>query len=424
MSTQSSLIVGRAAAVPEGWDVVPISEILTEFRGGAPLKPSDFTPIGIPVLPKGAVGRSGWLSLNDQGVQYCSPEYAQAHLANQVDNSFTIVVLRDLVPSGPSIGQIVQVKEPCRYVLAQGVYGFKLNDRAHPGFLAQMSNSSSYRRLMNSIMVGSTQVHVTNTAFKQAEILLPPPSEQRAIAAALSDADALIASLEALIAKKRAINRAATRELLSRRRRFPGYAEEWAEVTLEQCCAFITKGSTPTTYGFSWAKSGILFLRSECVSDHGLDLSESMMISEKAHAALKRSEVVGGDILITITGNVGRVVRLPEQFGPANINQHIARIRVTAPEMHPEFVALALDQEEYRRHYASVLTGQAYPQIGLKQVRDTVVPKPSLNEQKAIAESLWDIRREVSELEARLVKTRNIKQGMMQDLLSGRVRLV
>lgn len=148
------------------------------------------------------------------------------------------------------------------------------------------------------------------------------------------------------------------------------------------------------------------------------------MISEKAHAALKRSEVVGGDILMTITGNVGRVVQLAQEFGPANINQHIARIRVTAPEVHPEFVAHTLNQGKYRRHYTSILTGQAYPQIGLKQVRETVISKPPLGEQIDIAEALSDMDAEIAKLEAKLSKARQVKRGMMQDLLNGRVRLI
>src|SRR5690349_21620988 len=103
----------------------------------------------------------------------------------------------------------------------------------------------------------------------------------------------------------------------------------WPYHQLQSLTAFITKGSTPTTYGFEWVNDGILFLRSECVSEAGLDLSQSMCISEKAHAVLKRSEIIKGDILITITGNVGRVVLLNQSFRKGNINQHIARIRVT-----------------------------------------------------------------------------------------------
>src|SRR2546428_7351796 len=199
---------------------------------------------------------------------------------------------------------------------------------------------------------------------------------------------------------------------------------DWKSTPLQQVSAFITKGSTPTTYGFAWQPEGILFLRSECVSERGLDLSQSMFISGEAHQVLRRSEVRAGDILMTITGNVGRVVHLQEGFGEANINQHIARIRIVHEEVAAPFVLHILSQPVVRRYYNLITTGQAYPQISLTQVRETEVPMPSLAEQAAIATILTDMDAEIAALEKKLAKARQIKQGMMQELLTGRTRLI
>ena len=87
----------EAGEIPEEWKAVCIGDIVADFRGGASLKPSDFTQSGVRVLPKGGVARSGKLRIEDAGLQHCSEEYAEAHGSNQVDNSYTIVVLRDLV---------------------------------------------------------------------------------------------------------------------------------------------------------------------------------------------------------------------------------------------------------------------------------------------------------------------------------------
>src|SRR5205823_4709567 len=133
---------------------------------------------------------------------------------------------------------------------------------------------------------------------------------------------------------------------------------------------FITKGATPTTYGYRWESAGVPFLRSECVSDRGLDMRQSMFISPAANEVLRRSQVVDGDVLMTITGNVGRVVRLAG-IGDANINQHIARIRIKDPRFDSGFVYHYLSQKPMREHYTSIVTGQAYPQISLVQVRET-----------------------------------------------------
>ncbi|HYU76590.1 MAG TPA: restriction endonuclease subunit S [Ktedonobacteraceae bacterium] len=200
--------------------------------------------------------------------------------------------------------------------------------------------------------------------------------------------------------------------------------EDWEPTPLGLLSAFITKGATPTTYGFSWVSEGVLFLRSECVSEQGLDLTQSMFITPEAHNVLKRSEIRAGDILITITGNVGRVIYLSHDFGSANINQHIARIRITDSNVAADYVFHFLSQSTIRKYYGSIITGQAYPQISLKQVRDTRVPiPPTKSEQTAIATALSDTDSLIASLDRLIAKKRDIKQATMQQLLTGKRRL-
>ena len=265
---------------------------------------------------------------------------------------------------------------------------------------------------------------LSSSVLSRIGLPLPPLPEQRVIAAALSDMDALLAKLDQFIAKKRDLKQAAMQQLLTGQTRLPGFSGEWEEKPVARFSAFVTKGATPTTYGFNWEDDGVVFLRSECVSADGLDLTQSMFISEPAHAALARGEVRSGDILITITGNVGRVVRLSPDFGFANINQHIARIRVKDHDVSAAFVFHWLSQASVRANYALITTGQAYPQISLKQVRETMVPLPSFAEQTAIATVLSDMDAEFAALEALRDKTRALEQGMMQELLTGRIRLI
>ncbi|MDK9716554.1 MAG: restriction endonuclease subunit S [Trichlorobacter sp.] len=200
------------------WEEVAIGCLVQDFRGGAPFSPSDFIRTGVKVLPKGGVCRGGLLKVEEEDLQYCSTEYADAHQRNQVNKDYTIVVLRDLVPSGPSIGLIVRIPDSEKYVLAQGVYGFKVNElRASSSYLIQLSNTSWYRQVMNEIMVGSTQVHITNTAFKKVIVSLPPLPEQTAIAAILSDMDTEIAALEQKRDKNRLLKQGMMQELLTGR---------------------------------------------------------------------------------------------------------------------------------------------------------------------------------------------------------------
>jgi type I restriction enzyme, S subunit len=271
---------------------------------------------------------------------------------------------------------------------------------------------------------GGAQQSLNRNFIATVPIGVPLPPEQRAIANALSNVDALLDGLDRLIAKKRYLKQVAMQQLLTGKSRLPGFESEWETMRLADVSAFITKGSTPTTYGFGWQLSGVLFLRSECVSPEGLDLAQSMFISAEAHRVLRRSAVQSNDLLITITGNVGRVVRLPGDFGEANINQHIARIRIVDAATHPGWVYHFLSQPGVQQHFEKITTGQAYPQISLAQVRDAVIPRPAISEQREISAALDDMDGEITVLKARRDKTRDLKRAMMQELLSGRTRLV
>ena len=191
---------------------------------------------------------------------------------------------------------------------------------------------------------------------------------------------------------------------------------------LKSISGFITKGATPTTYGFIWERSGIPFLRSECVSPHGLDMRQAMFISPEADAVLSRSRVRDGDILMTITGNVGRVVRMAH-LGVANINQHIARVRITDQTFDADFIFHFLSQPRIRAHYETITTGQAYPQISLTQVRSTRVPVLPLLKQREIASALSAADDLIESFERLIAKKQAIKQGMVQQLLTGQTRL-
>lgn len=198
---------------------------------------------------------------------------------------------------------------------------------------------------------------------------------------------------------------------------------DWEVKELHSCSEFITKGATPTTYGFSWVKEGIIFLRSECVSERGLELGAAMFISEEADKAMKRSSLQDEDILMTITGNVGRVCKVPIGFPKANINQHIARIRIKNSLYELDFIFQYLKQDKISKEYLKITTGQAYPQISLEQVRGTQIPLPPLPEQKAIAHILSLMDTAINKNNLLIAKKELQKKWLMQNLLTGKKRL-
>lgn len=195
----------------------------------------------------------------------------------------------------------------------------------------------------------------------------------------------------------------------------------WPIHTLESLAVFITKGGTPTTYGHDWAdaSTGIPFFRSECVTDNGFAPKGMNFISPAAHQQMVRSEVKPGDLLMTITGNVGRVAKAPEEFATANINQHIARIRVLGtPDADADYVYHCLKHDGYAAYYRSIFTGQAYPQISLQQVRETPIALPPVAERRKIAAILTAVDDKLDVIARQIEATQTLKQGLMQTLFS------
>lgn len=304
--------------IPEDWDVKPFCTIAQLERGKFTARPRNdprYYGGDIPFIQTGDVTNSNGLiacfsqTLNEKGLKV-SKIFPAGTLF------FTIAA---------NIGDV----------------GFSVFDTACPDSLVAITPAKNINKVwlaqelkkrkqsFEGLATHNAQMNINLEKLKPYLLPIPTTEEQTAIANALSDTDALIQSLEKLITKKRAIKTATMQQLLTGKKRLPGFdchpngelkgykqtelgevPEDWEVETLANLSGFITKGSTPTTYGFGWEKEGILFLRSECVSESGLDLSESMYISSKAHGVLKRSEVQSGDILITITGNVGRVIYL------------------------------------------------------------------------------------------------------------------
>ncbi len=175
------------------WRNDKIGYHIESHKGGAPLTPTDFAPYSeYEVIPKKAINEGGRLNLNVNTPTYCSESFYHNNLQSVVDSSYLITTLRDLVPSGPSIGYIVKFNGSKKYILAQGVYGLKHQKTIFPDFLIHFSNSILYRKLVNAIMVGSTQVHIRNGDFFNLPIKLPSILEQQKIASCLSSLDALI----------------------------------------------------------------------------------------------------------------------------------------------------------------------------------------------------------------------------------------
>ena len=251
-------------------------------------------------------------------------------------------------------------------------------------------------------------------------LAIPPYDEQCAIVTVLSDVDALLDGLDRLIAKKRDLKQAAMQQLLTGRTRLPGFQDEWG---LKQVKEFTscTSGGTPSTqmpayWGGSirWMSSGELHLKyvhdvDGRITEHGLINSSTQILPTSC-------------VLVGLAGQGKTRGTVAMNLVPLCTNQSIAAI-LPNPTFVPEYLYHCLDNRyEELRELSSGDGGRGG--LNLMIIGSLIIPFPSFSEQRKIAFILSDMDAEITALEAHRDKTRNLKQAMMQELLTGRTRLV
>lgn len=271
-------------------------------------------------------------------------------------------------------------------------------------------------------MSGNAITRLTLEKIRNLRFPVPPTlSEQQAIAEALSDADALIESLEQLLAKKRQIKQGAMQELLTGQRRPAGFAGQW-EVKCLARLADIRSGGTPSTSRPEYWDGDILWCTpSDITALNGYKyLSHTgRRISDAGLKASSAEVIPGKSVVMTSRATIGECAI---NLVPLATNQGFKNF-VPFDDVDVEFLYYLLLMQT--QGFISLCGGSTFLEIGKTQLAAYEVTVPlDRREQTAIAAVLSDMDAEIAALEGKLAKARSVKQGMMQELLTGRIRLV
>ncbi|MEH0076927.1 restriction endonuclease subunit S [Pannonibacter sp. Pt2] len=267
---------------------------------------------------------------------------------------------------------------------------------------------------------------INKSTFGRLIVAMPPLPEQQAIAAALSDADGVVAGLERVIAKKRLIKQGAMQDLLTARRRLPGFSGEWevkrlgelGEISGSGVDKKLREGEQPVrllnytdVYRETYIRGTIL--------DHWVTAPE---------AKARRCSVRKGDVFFTPTSetpdDIARSAVAAEDIPNATYSYHVVRLRFKEEDCL-DFWAHMFEIDSFRAQARQNADGSGTRYIvTLPKFRNMTVRIPNRKEREAIGEILRDMSIELEVLDARLAKARAVKEGMMQNLLTGRVRLV
>lgn len=297
------------------------------------------------------------------------------------------------------------------------------------GFYRNYFKTDTFIKRLNGAVYGIRDgKQIGYEDFGDMYVHCPPLAEQERIAEILIQCDRVIELKEQKLDELKQLKKEFLRKMFPAKGcdtpeiRFPGFTGAWEQRKLGNISDFITKGATPTTYGFSWESSGIPFFRNDSIKNNVFVFGEFSYISEAANEALKRSEVQEDDILIAITGEIGKVGIIPASVKKANINQHTARIRIHKDAL-PYFVYQYLASDETQKEYQKIKTGISMPQLSLEQVRKIAIRIPEEDEQKRIAECLSNLDTLITLHQRELEETKTYKKTLAKLLLTGIVRV-
>ena len=391
------------------WNKNTIGNFVLNYKGGASLTPADFVEYSdCEVIPKKAISSGGLLQLDKVVPTFCTLEFFNSNQNYIVDSEYLITTLRDLVPSGPSIGYIVKYESNKKYILAQGVYGFRIKNDLNRDFLIQFSNTSKFRLHMQSIMVGSTQVHIRNQDYFSTELYTPSLIEQTKIASFLSAVDEKISQLTKKHELLSQYKQGMMQKLFSQQLRFKAddgsEFGEWEDKKLGEISKTFS-GGTPQSSNKSFYEGTIPFIKSGEISKNTTEQCINDLALEKSSAKLVKK----GDLLYALYGATSGQVAISQIDGA--INQAVLCIR---SELNTKYLLnfLLLKKEEILTTYLQGGQGNLSASI----LKEIYIPTPCLAEQTKIANFLSAIDQKIEVVAQQIEQAKTWKKGLLQQM--------
>ncbi|WP_291627821.1 restriction endonuclease subunit S [Clostridium sp.] len=284
--------------------------------------------------------------------------------------------------------------------------------------------TSNIKKQFKFYAVGTKVSGISKSNVKNILIPVPDIKEQKAIATALSDMDDLILSLEKLINKKKLIKEGAMEELLTGKKRLDGFNDEWKSKKFNEVCWF---QEGPGLRNWQFTNSGMKVINVTNLEFGYLNLSKTdrHISLEEFNKMYKHFEIDEHDIVMASSGNsYGKVAIVRKQDLPLLMNTSVIRFK-PINKLNYNFLLQFLKSKLFISQINLLITGGAQPNFGPAHLNKIEINLPvTIEEQMVIGNILSDMDKEIEKLEKKLDKYKSIKSGMMEELLTGKRRLV
>lgn len=402
--------------LPEDWDLQKISEFTSSIAGGTPST----------LVPSYWNGEIKWMNsseLNNRRIYDVAGRITKFGLENSSTHLIPPnCVLIGLAGQGKTRGTAaINYVELCTNQSIAAIFPSTFHNSDY--LYHNLSNRYQELRKISSGDGGRGGLNLK--IINNLTIPLPHLIEQEAIATALSDMDVLIDNMEKLIIKKKAIKQGAIQELLTGKRRLPGFNVDWKEYVVGQMGDFYSGLSGKSKTDFDCGKGRyITFLN--VLSN--VKINTSILASVNVKENESQNAVKIGDLFFNTSSEtpeeVGMCAVLDEEIENTYLNSFCFGYRLKDNSHHPLFLSYYFNSEIGRNIMSVLAQGATRYNLSKNNFANTVIKLPTKDEQIAIASMLSDIDSEIGQLEKNLSKYKNIKSGMMSELLTGRIRLV
>ncbi|SBW13898.1 hypothetical protein BR10RB9215_C10714 [Brucella sp. 10RB9215] len=395
--------------IPDGWDVQPLSQLL-DFQNGFNAEKSSYGT-GVPFANVLEVITKSHLMEGDiPGRVAVNANQLQAFLVRPGD-----ILFNRTSETQDELG-LASVYVGSTQIIFGGfvIRGRIKSNRLNATCAGYLLRAPAVRRQIISRGQGAVRANIGQSELGSVMVPLPPAREQEAIAEGLGDCNSLIAEIETLIAKKRRIKHGAMQKLLFGRMRLPGFSAKWKELNIGRIARI--RNEKINTYGHPLAET--------CIELEDIEQTSGRLIAysdARGRQATKYKFAVG-DILF------GRLRPYLRKFWRADragvCSTEIWPLTPSSQELDAGFLAHIVQTDAFIEA-ASAAYGTHMPRADWKSLSDLSLSlPPTIEEQSAIADILSTMDEEISALENELLKAREIRQGMMHELLTGRVRLI
>jgi type I restriction enzyme S subunit len=436
MEVMSGYKQTEVGAIPEEWDVDTLASVIprnarygiADGPFGSNLKTIHYRKAGIPIVTSGYVTEGRFYADNYLYVEKEKFEEEKRSAVRPGD----IVMAKIGARCGASA--ILPAEHPIG-ILSGNALKITVDETRHSTFYIWQVLWNLYSEgNVEKLRTVGAQPAISMASLKKHKIALPPQSEQHAIAAVLSDVDALLDGLDRLIAKKCDIKKAVMQQLLPGETRLFGFDGEWEVKTLGDLFTFSGGYSASrdqlSSQGYCYLHYGDIHGSSKTSIDTQTDYLDipKLNISLKQvspNSLLKDGDVVFVDASEDDEGTSKHVVVVNKDNVPFISGLHTIVAKSKTDELTLEYRHYCFQTAAFRQQFLFYAVGTKVSGISKSNIPKLTIPFPSTQEEQlAIAKALSDMDAELSALEARRDKTRALKQAMMQELLTGKTRLI